>query len=354
MKTIDTGKFEITQDGPTYFIADIAANHDGSIDRALKLIELCAEAGANAAKFQHFKAETIVSDLGFRLLGKKLTHQAQWEESVYEVYKKAELPVEWSERLKDKCDEVGIDFFSAVYDLSYIEELAGMMPIFKIGSGDIDWWQAIDQIVKLHKPIFMATGASTMSEVRASVERIGEKTPLVLMQCNTNYTAEVQNLNFLNLRVLETFKREFPHTILGLSDHTQANEVIVGAVALGARVIERHFTDDVDRSGPDHKFSLDQEMWRNMVLQVRRLEQALGDGIKKIEPNEMESRVVQRRSIRANRMLVEGEIITSEDLICLRPCPEEGLSPTNIQHLVGKRVKKKIDAHELIPKEWLL
>jgi N-acetylneuraminate synthase len=351
---IASSNFKLSKTNATYFIADIAANHDGSLERALRLIELCAESGANAAKFQHFRAETIVSDLGFQALGKKLTHQAKWRTSVFEVYKNAELPLEWTEALVEKCREVGIDFFSAVYDLSFIKELASSMPFFKVGSGDIDWTQAIDRILETGKPIFLATGASTIGEVRKTVNYIGNRVPLVLMQCNTNYTADNENLQYLNLKVLETYKSEFPNAILGLSDHTQKNEVIVGAVAMGARVIERHFTDDIDRIGPDHKFSLNPVMWRDMVKQVRSLESALGDGEKKVEDNEKDARVVQRRSIRANREIKKGERVSEEDLICLRPCPIEALSPAEINQVIGSVAKHDLKIHELIPRDWLI
>jgi N-acetylneuraminate synthase len=273
---------------------------------------------------------------------------------VFEVYKNAELPFEWTEALVSKCREVGIDFFSAVYDLSFIEQLASTMPFFKIGSGDIDWLQAINSILEIGKPIFLATGASSIEEVRATVRHIGVGTPLVLMQCNTNYTADDKNLRYLNLKVLESYRSEFPHVILGLSDHTQKNEVIIGAVAMGARVIERHFTDDVNRLGPDHKFSLDPIMWRDMVDQVRILELALGTGEKKVEDNEKEARIVQRRSIRANRVIKQGELLREEDLVCLRPCPNEAISPALLEHVIGVIAKHDLERHEVIPPDWLI
>ena len=351
--SITTKHSIISPEGPTYFIADIAANHDGSLSKALELIERAAEAGANAAKFQHFRAESIVSDYGFRRLGSNIAHQAQWKESVFDVYKAAELNIEWTESLLAKCDEVSIDFFSAVYDLKYIDYLEEKMPFFKIGSGDIDWWQAIDRLVITGKPIFLATGASYESEVSSTVARIPAQTKIVLMQCNTNYTASDENYKYLNLKVLETYKHKYPNVILGLSDHTDTADVILGAVALGARVIERHFTDDRTLQGPDHKFSLDPRMWGDMVNRVRRLEIALGSGVKIVEENEIQSRIVQRRAIRAARDLKEGEILSDELLVCLRPCPKEGLSPAYMDELIGKRALTDLDAHEVIPRDWL-
>lgn len=134
---IKARQFNISSLGPTYFIADIAANHDGSLERALKLIDLAAKAGANAAKFQHFKAESIVSDFGFNNIGQGLAHQKSWGKSVVDVYREAELPPSWTYELSKRCEEVGIDFFSAIYDLELLHELAPVMPFFKIGSGDI-------------------------------------------------------------------------------------------------------------------------------------------------------------------------------------------------------------------------
>lgn len=351
---IKSENYEISQDHPSYFIADIAANHDGSLNRALELLELCAESGASAAKFQHFRAETIVSDLGFRSLGGKLTHQKSWKESVYDVYKKAELSLEWTDTLVSKCKALQIDFFSAVYDLELIDLLAKQMPFFKIGSGDINWIQAIDKMISFKKPIFLATGASSITEVKETVNSIlAANVPLVLMQCNTNYTSSEYNIHFLNLNVLDEYKKLFPEVILGLSDHTQDMSVVVAAVAKGARVIERHFTDDITRPGPDHKFSLNPTMWRNMVDSIRTLERCLGDGQKKIEENEIDARIVQRRSIRAARPIKRGELIQESDLVCLRPCPKEGLPPSAMKELIGSEAKSNIGTHDLIPSDWL-
>ena len=145
---------------PTYFIADIAANHDGSLERAIELIQLAAEAGADAAKFQNFKAQTIVSSQGFKDLGKKMTHQATWKKDVVEVYKDAELHMEWTEALVKACADSGIDYFTAPYDLEFIPHFATRMPYFKVGSGDITWKESLEMMASQGKPILLATGAS--------------------------------------------------------------------------------------------------------------------------------------------------------------------------------------------------
>ena len=340
---------KLGNDLPTYFIADIAANHDGSLDRALMLIELAAGAGADAAKFQNFRAETIVSQKGFDEIGRKLTHQASWEKSVFEVYKDAEVPLEWTEKLVQKCNEVEIDYFTAPYDLSFIDFFADKMPFYKVGSGDITWKESLQRMCRHNKPIMLATGASTMAEVRAAVELIEESgNPYVLMQCNTNYTGEISNLQYLNVRVLEEYRREFPKAILGLSDHSPGHISVLAAVSLGARAIEKHFTDDVKRVGPDHAFSLDPISWQKMVDNTRVLEMCLGDGIKKIETNEIEARIVQRRAMRYRRDLKAGTSVLESDLIALRPAPPSGISPFQIENFIGKVILQDVTKDQIV------
>ena len=334
---------------PTYFIADIAANHDGSLERALQLVKLAADAGADAAKFQNFRAETIVSRRGFKELGKKLTHQAKWEKDVFDVYAAAALPMEWTEALIAECKENQIDYFTAPYDLEYIDYFADKMPFFKIGSGDITWKQSIDLMATYGKPILLATGASNLEEVEDAVALIERyNVPLILMQCNTNYTGGEENFDYINLRVLETYRRKFPHAVLGLSDHSQGYIAVLGAVALGARAIEKHFTDDTSRSGPDHGFSLDPTTWREMVDTTRILERSLGDGTKRIEENEIEARIVQRRAYRYSRDIEAGYVITEPDLIPLRPCPPDGVTPFQLDMVINRKLSKKVEHDQLV------
>ena len=155
----------------TYFIADIAANHDGSLKRAKKLIRLSAKAGADAAKFQHFRAETIVSDHGFKMIG-KTTHQKKWKSSVFQVYKKASINLKWTKELKKECELNKIDFLTAPYDLNYVEYVNKYIPAYKIGSGDITWKEILIKIAKKNKPVLLATGASTLDDVKRAVECI--------------------------------------------------------------------------------------------------------------------------------------------------------------------------------------
>jgi len=159
------------------------------------------------------------------------------------------------------------------------------------------------------------------------------------MQCNTNYTGDLENLKYVNLNVLKTYRNMFPNVLLGLSDHTPGHATVLGAIALGARMVEKHFTDDTSRSGPDHKFSMDPTSWREMVIRSRELENALGGGVKRIELNESATSVVQRRSIRAGRKIEAGAQLTRGDLEVLRPCPEGSLNPHELSLVLGKKIR---------------
>tara|TARA_B100001996_G_scaffold382920_1_gene376313 strand:+ start:6289 stop:7347 length:1059 start_codon:yes stop_codon:yes gene_type:complete len=333
------GKKIIGINKPTYFVADIAANHDGDLSKAKELIHLAAEAGADAAKFQHFSAETIVSDKGFKDLGSQKSHQSKWTKSVFETYKDASIDLSWTVELKNTCDKAGIAFFSSPYSIELVDHLDNYVPAYKIGSGDITWLEIIKHVAKKGKPYMIATGASSITDVERVINEVKNiNNKIVIMQCNTNYTASHENFKYININVLKLYKKNFPELILGLSDHTPGHTTVLGAVTLGARVIEKHFTDDNERDGPDHKFSMNPTTWKLMVESTRELEISLGNEIKKVEENEDDTVVLQRRSIRAKKRLIKGHVIKKEDLICLRPCPKDALTPIFINNLVGKKV----------------
>ena len=323
---------------PTYFIADIAANHDGDIERAKKLIRLAKEAGADAAKFQNFKAKKIVSDYGFKSMGGQVSHQAEWGKSVFDVYKSVEVPLNWTSELAEECNEVGIEYFSSPYDFEAADLLYDYMPAYKAGSGLISWPQMLVYMAKKEKPILIATGASDIGEVTRAVRAVQEVTDqIILFQCNTNYTASDSNYDHLNLNVLKTYAAMFPDMVLGLSDHTHSPAPVVGAVALGARVIERHFTDSNDREGPDHKFAMNPDSWADMVQQVRTLERALGSGDKFVTASEKETYQLQRRCLRAARDIKAGEVFTAEMVEPLRPAVPGALMAWDIENVIGKK-----------------
>jgi len=342
---IQIGKRKIGLNYPTYFIADIAANHDGDLERAKLLIRLAKEAGADAAKFQNFRAPGIVSEYGFSQMDGQVSHQASWKKSVFQVYQEASIPFEWTLTLLEECNEVGIDYFSSPYDFEAIDWLDPYVQMYKAGSGEIDWIEALERMARKGKPFFVATGAATIGEVQRAVHAILKiNSQLVLMQCNTNYTASPDNYDHLHINVLKTYATMFPDAILGLSDHTHAAAPVLGAVTLGARVIERHFTDSNDREGPDHKFAMNPENWANMVEETRLLERALGSSDKFIVENEVQTAVVQRRCLRAARNIEAGEIFTREMIDVLRPATPGAIKPSEIKAVLGMRALKDLPA----------
>ena len=339
---------------PVYFIADIAANHDGDIVRAKQLIKLAKESGADAVKFQHHDVSKYVSDYGFKSLGNKFSHQSKWEKSIFEVYKDAEVPRSWTEDLKDYCNKLDITFFTTPYDLDTVDFINKYVPAFKIGSGDVAWHEMLKKIASTGKPVIFATGASNLQEVITAVKIISSYTKnFVLMQCNTNYTGNDENFKFIHLNVLKTYQTLFPDVILGLSDHTHGGVTVLGSVALGAKVIEKHFTDDTKREGPDHPFSMDPSSWKKMVDDTRLLELALGDSIKKVEDNEKETVVLQRRAIRFTKDISIDSVISLDNIQFQRPCPEDALSINNIDYFVGKRCAKAINKGDYLRNEHI-
>jgi sialic acid synthase SpsE len=333
---IKIGSHTIGENHPTYFIADISANHDGLLDRARLLIQLAKEAGADAAKFQNFHAAKIVSDYGFKSMGGQISHQASWKKSVFQVYADASIPLDWTPILKEECDKAGIDYFSSPYDFEAVDKLDPYVPAHKIGSGDITWPEILEYIAGKGKPVILSTGASNIGEVQQAVHTIlAINQQLVLLQCNTNYTASIENYNHIHLNVLKTYAAMFPQVVLGLSDHTQGPATVLGAVALGARVIEKHFTDDNQRVGPDHPFSMTPATWREMVDRTRELERALGSADKMVGGNEKDTVIVQRRCLRAACDVPAGARLSREMIDVLRPATPGAIMPGEIGTVVG-------------------
>lgn len=345
---------KIIDDNSLYFIADIGANHNGSLDKAIDLIHLAKESGADAAKFQNFQANKIVSKTGFDKMKGKLSHQSKWSKSVYEVYEDASIPKDWTKILKDECDKVGIDYFTSAYDFESVDLVDPYVDMYKIGSGDISWLEIIEYTLSKNKPVIIATGACTNEDVmRVMNMAIKKSDKLVLMQCNTNYTGSKKNYKYCNLNVLKQYSIDYPNTVLGLSDHTAGHATTLGAIALGARVIEKHFTDDNNQEGPDHGFAMNPKTWKEMVDRSYELLVALGDGKKRIEPNEELSKIVQRRSLRVSKKLKKGHILSEEDFVVLRPKPEGAFNPFEKVNLIGKELLNDIQAGEHLTKEIL-
>lgn len=332
--SLSIGDREVAIDRPTYFIADIGSNHEGDLERAKALIHLAAQAGADCAKFQHFRASDIVSDAGFRALGGQLAHQARWSRSVYEVFQQYETPRDWTRDLAAECAAAGVDFMTTPYDVAAADSISPFVKAFKIGSGDIAWPALIRHVAAKGKPVILSTGAADMVDVeRAAAAALEINPQLCVMQCNTNYTGSLENFAHVNLNVLRAYALKWPGLVLGLSDHAPGHAAVLGAIALGARTIEKHFTDDTTRDGPDHPFAMDPMTWRDMVDRARELEMALGDGVKRVEPNEVESAVVQRRALRLTADRPAGHVLAPNDVVALRPRPYDSVEPVD-QHLV--------------------
>ena len=348
------GKKKIGKNCPTYFIADIGANHDGNLDKALVLIKEAALAGADAAKFQHFSAETIVSDYGFRSLGDQISHQAKWKKSVFEVYKDASIPLDWTSKLKKECQKNKIEFLTSPYSIELVDFVDPYLEAFKIGSGDITWHEIIEYIASKGKPYIIATGASNEEDVNEVINlasKINNK--ICIMQCNTNYTACNKNFSYINLNYLVHLKKKFPNIILGLSDHTHGHATVLGAITLGAKIIEKHFTLANELDGPDHKSSMTPKSWKEMIERSKELELSLGDGKKKIEENEIDTVVLQRRSIRINKEIKKDYVIKRDDLNVLRPCPKNAIDPRDINKIIGKKINKNLIKDEILKWEDL-
>lgn len=351
MKKIKLGN-KIIDDNSLYFIADIGANHNGSLEKAIELIHLVKESGADAAKFQNFQANKIVSKSGFDNMKGKLSHQSKWKKSVFEVYEDASISKEWTSILKEECNKVGIDYFTSAYDFESVDLVDPYVDLYKIGSGDITWLEIIDYILNKNKPVLIATGASSKDDVSRVMKMALKKTQdLVLMQCNTNYTGSKENYNYCNLNVLKQFSIDYPNTVLGLSDHTVGHATTLGAIALGARVIEKHFTDDNNQEGPDHGFAMNPQSWRDMVDRSYELLVSLGDGVKVVEKNEEQSKLVQRRCLRVVTNLKKGYVLTDSDFISLRPISEGGFEPYEKVNLIGKELLMDIDAGDHLTKK---
>ncbi|MDC1408277.1 N-acetylneuraminate synthase family protein [Candidatus Puniceispirillum sp.] len=336
---------------PVYFIAEIGSNFDQDLSRAKDLIFLAKEAGADAVKFQHYTAGTLVSDTGFKSIGNLPSHQEQWKKSVAETYDDASLDKDWTADLKHTCDEAGITFFSSPYSFDLVDYIDPFVAAYKVGSGDITWTEIIRKMAQKGKPVLIATGASDMLEVSRAVNSALEtNTDVVLMQCNTNYTGDSENFKHIHLNVLKSYEKAYPGILLGLSDHTPGHATTLGAVTLGARVIEKHFTDSTERDGPDHAFAMTPFSWTEMVNRTRELEAALGCSIKRVVANEEQTVVAQRRCVRASRELGIGTCLSLKDMEVLRPSPSEAIPPHELHSLVGKVLTRHIAFGEHLTK----
>jgi sialic acid synthase SpsE len=337
-KEIKIGNRRIGQDHPTYFIAEIGANFDKNIDKAKRLIDAAKEAGADCAKFQTFSTPKIVSEGGFALMQLKGVH-GSWGRTVSEVFKDAEFPIEWHQEISDYCKKIGIDFSTSPYFKEAVDLCMDLdVPFIKIGSGEITWLEMLKYIASKGKPVMLATGDATISEIDEAVRAIestGNK-DLVLMQCITNYPSKIESAN---VNVLKTYQSAY-NVLTGYSDHAPGHVVALASVVIGGRVIEKHFTLNKTDKGPDHPHSMEPQEFKFMVDSVREVERAMGSTCKVVVAEESETVYVQRRCLYAKDDLVKGHVMTAEDIDVLRPAL--GIPPKFKDVIIGKTCRVDI------------
>ena len=325
----------------TYIIAEAGVNHNGHLDTALELIKAAKLAGADAVKFQTFKTENLVTTKAaladYQSVQGKVNNQ-------YELLKSLELSYDQFSQLKNFSDEIGIDFLSTAFDDDSIDFLHSInIPRWKIPSGEIDNLPYLMKIATFNKPVIISTGMSTLEEIRNCVNVFkNSKSNISILHCTSEYPAP---LDEINLRAIQTLKSEFKVDV-GYSDHTEGIEVPLVAVALGANIIEKHFTLNRNSNGPDHKASLEPEELKKMVTGIRNIELALGDGVKKPTTSELKNKNLVRKSIVAKKAITKGEKLTEKNLTLKRP--GTGISPMLWFEILGTIAHKDYHEDEMI------
>ena len=333
---------------PCFIIAEAGVNHNGDVNLAKKLIDVAKDASADAVKFQSFKAENVVTKTAQKAKYQKQTTGSS--ESQYEMIKKLELSGADFKKLTAYAHKKSIMFLSTPFDKESVDLLDKLdVPAFKIASGEITNFPLIRHIAKKGKPVILSTGMSTLEEIKEAVQVIKSEgiKDIVLLQCVTAYPAKAEDVN---LKAMETLRKSFKLPV-GLSDHTTGIAVPIAAVALGAAIIEKHFTLDKNLPGPDHRASLRPRELEQMIKAIREVEKALGSGNKKPTEEEEEIKKIARRSIVARVDMPEGTIITEEMLAIKRP--GTGIEPKYSDKVVGKVAKAMIKRDELIIKSKL-
>lgn len=326
-------------------IAEAGVNHNGSIELAYKLIDAAKEAGADAVKFQSFKADNTVSKIADKAEYQKQTTSS--DESQYDMIKKLELSIEDHHKLYDYCLEKGIMFLSSPFDLDSIDLLIELgLETIKIPSGEITNLPYLRKIAKYNKNLILSTGMSDIGEIEDALDILNEngtnKEKVTILHCNTEYPTPYEDVNLL---AMQTIKKTFDVRV-GYSDHTKGIEVPIAAVALGAEVIEKHFTLDRNMDGPDHKASLEPEEFKEMVVAIRNIENALGNGIKKPSLSESKNKAIARKSIIAIKNIKKGECFTESNIGVKRP--GNGISPMRWDEILGKTSQKDFEIDDLI------
>ena len=329
----------------TIIIAEAGVNHNGSMESAKKLVDVAADAGADYVKFQTFKADTLVTQSAEKAEYQKIITDKS--ESQFEMIKKLELDKSAHDELIKHCEEKGIRFLSTAFDHDSIELLAYLnIPLYKIPSGEITNLPYLRHIGRMGKPIILSTGMSTLEEVQKALnvllESGVEKEKITILHCNTEYPTPMEDVN---LKAMLTIREELGVNI-GYSDHTLGIEVPIAAVAMGATVIEKHFTLDRTLTGPDHAASLEPHELKSMVTAIRNIKKAMGDGIKKPSPSETRNIPIARKSIVAKKPIKKGERYSEENITVKRP--GTGISPIEWDNIINQKSIKDFIIDDLI------
>lgn len=325
-----------------YIIAEAGVNHNGSFELAKKLVDAAKEAGVDCIKFQTFKAKNLVSPRAQKAEYQKKT---TGEDSQLSMLEKLELSYDEFIQLKEYCDQVGICFLSTPFDFDSIDFLASIdMPFWKIPSGEVTNYPYLVALAKTGKPVVMSTGMCEIEEIRDAVKVLRENgtSEISLLHCNTEYPTPFKDVN---LNAIATLKKEFGLPV-GYSDHTKGIEVPIAAVALGATIIEKHFTLDRNMEGPDHKASLEPSELKALVQSVRNIEQALGSGDKKPSESERKNIPIARKSIVAKCAIRKGEVLSENNLTVKRP--GNGLSPMKWLSVIGTKAVRDYEEDDPI------
>ena len=343
MKIVNIAGRLVGEDEPCFIIAEAGVNHNGDVNLARKLIEVAKDAGADAVKFQTFKAEDVVTKSAEKAPYQKESTGAG--ESQFEMIKKLELKTKDFEELSNYAQKRGMVFLSSPFDKGSVDLLDGMcVPAFKIGSGEITNFPLLKHIARKKKPVILSTGMAVLGEIEEALTAIRQEDldAIILLHCVSCYPTKIEDVN---LKVLETLRQAFRLPV-GLSDHTLGNITPIAAVALGACAIEKHVTLDKKLPGPDHSASLEPGELKEMVKAIRDVEKALGDGIKRLTVEEEENKKAARRSIVARVDIPTGAVITEEMLDVKRP--GIGLEPKFINLIIRKKANENIMSGEVI------
>lgn len=342
MRTLSIGERRVGDGAPCLVVAEAGSNHDGSLEQALRLVEVAARAGADAVKFQTFRAARLYPR------GAGISAYLRTPRPIYDIIHDMEMPSTWIPELAAACRARDVVFFSSPFDEASVDLLEPYVDVFKIASYEMTHAPLVRYVARAGKPVIMSTGTATLDEVRRAVGTFREtgNDRLILLQCTASYPAP---LDTLNLRALVALKREFD-VPTGLSDHSRDPITApIAATALGADVIEKHFTLSNDLPGPDHAFAVQPDELALMVERIRDVERALGTGEKVVHPVEEELRAFARRSIFATRAIAAGERLSPENVAVLR-CGSlgYGLAPDEFERVLGRPATRAIAAESLI------